>query len=110
MNIHFRSYLISFVLNIILTTYCLHFSRHQKHSIVIPVDQLLYAKHPSNSPSPQPQRKMKDSLHRVKSASSVGSLAAVSPALSPYLSKKDSSDYEVFECHFDDVFQQVGNH
>ena len=59
------------------------------------MDQYLYAKHPNNLPSPQPERKMKESLHRVKSGSSIGSLAAVSPAISPFLGKKDSSDYEV---------------
>ena len=64
------------------------------------MDQYLYAKHPSNSPSPQPERKMKESLHRVKSGSSIGSLAAVSPALSPYIGKKDSSDYEVLRLIF----------
>ena len=64
------------------------------------MDQYLYAKHPSNSPSPQPERKMKESLHRMKSGSSIGSLAAVSPALSPYIGKKDSSDYEVLRIIF----------
>ena len=77
-----------------------HLFRHHKNSIVIPVDQYLYAKQHTNSPSPQPERKLKESLHRVKSGSSIGSLAAVSPALSPYIGKKDSSDYEVLRIIF----------
>ena len=36
----------------------------------------------------------------MNSGSSIGSLAAVSPALSPYIGKKDSSDYEVLRIIF----------
>ena len=100
--VNFQNAIIASLYRITIYTLCKIslFIRHHKNSIVIPGVQHLYAKHPCNSPSPQQERKMKESLQSVKSGSNIGSLAAVSPALLPYIGKKDSSDFEVLRIIF----------